>query len=276
MLKMKKKIRLLMCDIDGTLVTKGGQPGEKTAEALRRFHEEGVLLGLASGRPVDKRTIGKFREWHFDFDPDIVIGVNGCEVWDRFSNIKHKYDYLPKEETRKILDFMWPLGVNACVFEDGYDHVLARKRDWMVEESMNRNRSNVEFVDKERFCLNDDPKIEFHYEEDKYEEKIQELIKAHPSDKYTCIKSFTGTMEFMKPGVSKGVALQRICKELKIPLEEVVACGDMDNDIAMLEAAGTGICLANGSDETKKAADHVTEKGVTEDGLGEFLLKMYF
>ena len=43
-----------------------------------------------------------------------------------------------------------------------------------------------------------------------------------------------------------------------------------------LEKAGTGICLANGSEKTKKAADYVTEKDVVHDGLGEFLLKKYF
>ena len=71
---MINKPKLLICDIDGTLTVKGGQPGPKTFEALRRFHEEGVMIGLASGRPVDHRTIGKIKEWGYDFDPDIVIG----------------------------------------------------------------------------------------------------------------------------------------------------------------------------------------------------------
>lgn len=275
-LLMMKKIKLLICDLDGTLVEKGGKPMPKTEEALKRFHKEGVLLGLASGRPVDQRTIHKFRDWGYDFDPDIVIGVNGAEIWDYQSRKKRKYNYLPKEETRKILDFMWDLDINVAVFEDGYDHVLAKRLDWMVQESMNRNKSNVEFADKERFCRNDIPKIEFHYEEEKYEELIQKRVKEHPSENYTCIKSYKGTLEFMKPGVDKGAALEIVCRDLNIPLEEVVACGDMDNDIAMLKKAGTGICLANGSSATKKAADYVTLNDVHHDGLGEFLLSHYF
>ena len=270
---MKRDIRLLICDIDGTLVEKGGTPIGKTAESLQILHDEGVLLGLASGRPVDKRTIGKFAAWGFDFDPDIVIGVNGCEVWDRFSKKKRKYNYLPKEETAKILDFMWPLDVNVCVFEDGYDKVLARRYDWMIEESMNRNKSNVEFVAKERFCVNDIPKLEFHYEEDRYEKQIMDLIAEHPSENYVWTKSYTGTLEFMKPGIDKGVALKMICAELDVPLDLVVACGDMDNDIPMLKEAGTGICLANGSDSTKAAADYVTKNDVSHDGLGAFLFE---
>ncbi len=270
---MDIKLRLLICDIDGTLVEKGGVPTGKTARILRILHDKGVLLGLASGRPVDQRTIGRFAAWGFDFDPDIVIGVNGCEVWDRFSKKKRKNNYLPKEEARKILDFMWPLDVNVCVFENGYDKVLARRYDWMIEESMNRNKSNVEFVDKDRFCVNDIPKLEFHYDEDKYEKQIMDLVKKHPSENYVWIKSFTGTLEFMKPGIDKGIALKMICRELGIPLESVIACGDMDNDIPMLKAAGIGICLANGSDATKDAADYVTKNDVNHDGLGEFLFE---
>ena len=138
---------------------------------------------------------------------------------------------------------------------------------------MNRNKSNVEFVAKERFCVNDIPKLEFHYEEDRYEKQIMDLIAEHPCENYVWTKSYTGTLEFMKPGIDKGVALKTICAELDVPLELVVACGDMDNDIPMLKEAGTGICLANGSDSTKAAADYVTKNDVSHDGLGEFLFE---
>jgi Cof subfamily protein (haloacid dehalogenase superfamily) len=268
-----KRPELLMCDIDGTLVEKGGVPEGKTRKILQILHDEGVMLGLASGRPVDQRTIGRFRNWGYDFDPDIVIGVNGCEIWDKISKQKRKFNYLPKEMTRKILDYMWDLDINVCVFEDGYNKVLARRKDWMIEESMNRNKSNVIFADKERFCENDIPKLEFHYNEEEYEDIINELLSHHKDEGYVWIKSFYGTLEFMKPGIDKGIALEMICKELSIPLKEVIACGDMDNDIAMLKKAGVGICLANGSKLTKEAADFVTENDVYHDGLGEFLFE---
>ena len=270
-----RTIKLLICDIDGTLAIKGGDLMPLTRKALEEFHARGTLLGLGTGRPVDKRTIGKFKDWGLDFDPDLVIGLNGCEIWYRKDNRKERYMLLEKEEVRKILDFMWDLDVNVSVFEDGYDKVLARRKDWMIEESMNRNRSNVEFVGKERFCQNDVCKLEFHYDE-KIEDQIFERIAQHPTDRYVFTKTFTGTLEFMKPGVDKGVALEIACKEFGISLEETIACGDMDNDIPMLQKAGIGICLANGSDNTKKAADYVTEHDVYHDGLGDFFYRHHF
>ena len=270
-----KKISLLICDIDGTLAIKGGDLMPLTRKMLESFHNNDVLLGLGTGRPVDERTIGRFKEWGLDFDPDLLIGMNGCEIWYQRDNRKERYMLLEKEEVRKILDFMWDLDVNVSVFEDGYNKVLARRKDWMIEESMNRNRSNVEFVDKERFCRNDVCKLEFHYDE-KIEDQIFERIAAHPSDRYVFTKTFAGTLEFMKPGVDKGVALEIACRELGIPLTETVACGDMDNDIPMLQKADIGICLANGSENTKKVADYVTEQDVYHDGLGDFFYRHYF
>jgi len=50
-----------------------------------------------------------------------------------------------------------------------------------------------------------------------------------------------------------------------------MAFGDMDNDIAMIAAAGWGVCMANGCDAAKAVADAVTEYGVLEDGMGRYL-----
>ena len=269
---MLENTKLLICDIDGTLTIKGGDLMPKTRKLLEVCHEKGILLGLATGRPVDQRTTGRFRTWGLDFDPDLVIGVNGCEIWYQKEKKKERQHLLEKEEVRRILDYMWDLDVNVVVFEDGYDKVLAKRLDWMIEESMNRNKSNVEFVDKERFCQKDVVKLEFHYDE-KYEKQIYDLIAKHPSDKSVCIKSFTGTLEFMKPGIDKGVALQIACEKMNIKAEDVIACGDMDNDIPMLKEAGISICLANGSEATKKAADYITEYDVYHDGLGSFFEK---
>ena len=56
-----------------------------------------------------------------------------------------------------------------------------------------------------------------------------------------------------------------------IPLDEFIAFGDLDNDIALLEKAGWGVCLLNGSDKTKAVAQAVTEYDVRHDGVGHYL-----
>ena len=273
MLYRNKDIKLLICDIDETLTGKGGDLFPLGIEALNYFHSKGVLLGLATGRPIDKRTINKFKTWGLNYDVDVLIGLNGCETYIAKTKTKKIVAKIDKEEMKRIIDFMWPLNINAIVFENGYDRVYARRMNWMLEDSIKRNNSNVEIVDKERFYEKDFCKIEFPCENDEQIKLVEEAISKNPSDKSEVIISYKGTYEFMPVGVSKGTALEKLCEELNISLDNVMACGDMDNDALMLEKAGIGVCLKNGSDFAKSKADYVTKYNVSEDGLGRFLME---
>lgn len=97
------------------------------------------------------------------------------------------------------------------------------------------------------------------------------VVNAHPSVYWDSVRTFPGTVEFVKPGLDKGVALRRYSERNGIPLGEIMTFGDMDNDIALLREAGWGVCMQNGCDAAKAVADAVTEYGVTEDGMGRYL-----
>ena len=58
---------------------------------------------------------------------------------------------------------------------------------------------------------------------------------------------------------------------MSIGMDEIVAFGDMDNDIELLKEAGWGVCLKNGSEATKAVADEITEYSCTEDGMGRYI-----
>ena len=59
-------------------------------------------------------------------------------------------------------------------------------------------------------------------------------------------------------------------------MKDVVAFGDMSNDNPMLLAAGTGVCLKNGAQDTKDCADYITDYTNNEDGLAKFINKYIF
>jgi hydroxymethylpyrimidine pyrophosphatase-like HAD family hydrolase len=80
----------------------------------------------------------------------------------------------------------------------------------------------------------------------------------------------------MDPRVDKGSALRKYCTHAGITPAEVIACGDMENDIGMMKAAGLGVCLLNGSEAARSAADNVTDYPVAEDGLGRWFFKTIF
>jgi phosphoglycolate phosphatase (TIGR01487 family) len=76
----------------------------------------------------------------------------------------------------------------------------------------------------------------------------------------------TGFAIHLQPeGISKGLALRRLAADIGITLEEVLAVGDSENDLELIEAAGIGVAVANARDGVKAASDYVAEKA---DGDG--------
>ncbi len=272
---MIRKLTALFCDIDGTLTLEGGQLMPKTRQALERLHQEGVLIGIASGRPVDSRILSKASDWGLSFAFDAVIGMNGGELWDRFHDGVGKYHLLKKECTREILSFLDGLDINAYIFEDGYDCIAALRMDEAMKETIRQNNAHVVIGGIDRLCEKDTGKLEVRYRTDD-EETVMNVVSAHHSKEWTAVRTYTGTVEFIDPAVNKGLALKEFAKRNNIPAEEIMGIGDMDNDIGLVRDAGWGVCMINGSEKTKAAADDITEYDVLHDGVGEYLEKNWF
>lgn len=269
---MIPKITAIVADVDGTINVKGSKPMPRTLAALERIHEQGILFGTASGRPFDHRSLDKAKEWGLSFEFDMAIGMNGGDLWDKAHEDVEHIMLLSKNYIGEICEFMWSLDCNVIVYEDAYNHVLAKRLDAKLEQSIYRNGSKVEIVTPDTMALKDTGKIEIQYDE-AIDDQIMAVVNAHSSPNWSAVRTFPGTVEFMTPGLDKGVALRRYSERNGIPINEIMAFGDMDNDIAMIAAAGWGVCMANGCDEAKAVAKAVTDYGVLEDGLGRYLEK---
>ena len=267
---MIEKVTAVIADVDGTLNVKGTTPMPRTLDALERLHERGVLFGTASGRPRDHRALDKAHDWGLSFEFDLAIGMNGGDLWDRFHEGIEHIMLLKKEYIAEICEFMWPLDCNVIVYENAYDHVLVKRFDEMQLASMERNSSHPEKATIAQMALKDTGKIECQYRPE-LDDEIMAVVNAHPSPYWDSVRTFAGCVEFVAPGLNKGVAVRRFSERNNIPLNEIMAFGDMDNDIAMLETAGWGVCLANGCDKAKAIADAITEYPVLEDGVGRYL-----
>lgn len=91
-------LKLMAADIDATLCgRKVGTLGPVTKQALIDLHEQGVLLGIASGRPIWEGVEEHFREWNLGFQFDFLIGMNGSEIMDTNTGKTDYYYSLNKE-----------------------------------------------------------------------------------------------------------------------------------------------------------------------------------
>ena len=273
---MIRKMTAFVADIDGTLVNKGKEMLPRTREALERLHRQGVLIGPASGRPLDRRTLDKNKEWGLSFEFDLAIGMNGGDLWDRFHSDEIRHFYTLKKDTiREILSFMAPLDINAIVYDNGYDHVCALRMDEFMAASRDRNHSIVEIGGIDLLSCRDTGKIEVHYRPE-IEDEIMAVVNAHPSDKWISVHTYTGTVEFMDPRVNKGMGLHMFADSNNIPIEEIIGFGDMENDLELIREAGWGVCMLNGCDACKEIADDITEYEVSDDGIGRYLEDHWF
>lgn len=265
------KYKAIVADLDDTLIRKGEKIMPKGRAALKELHERGVLIGAATGRPVGENLFSRTKEWGLDFGWDFIIGMNGGEYWENTDGVLNRLYLLQPDSIKEILEILAPFDVEIVMYEDGYASVLVNKMTDKRKASQKRNNSNLVVADFDRMTQNPTGKIEVIYKPEE-EAKLMETLANHPSDKYISVITFTNTVEFVDSHVNKGLGVDVFLeKHPDIKREEILAFGDRENDIDMFKASGHSVCLLNGSEAAKAAADEITEFDVDNDGVGNYL-----
>ncbi len=245
---------ILICtDLDGTLLQRDKSVLEKDAAAIEYFKAEGGLFTFVTGRmPFYVRDI-------YDVvHPNAPIGcINGGGLYD-FG----KGEYLWTQElSRDVLELVEyadraipDLGIQVNTFDVVY---FCRENEAMKEFRAETGLPNITCDYREVSAPI--AKILFgDHDEDKIL-RLAALLGAHPrAGEYDFIRSDKMLYEILPRGIHKGVALLQLARLLGIDPSRTVAVGDYNNDIGMLRQAGLGIAVANATEETKAAADHVT------------------
>ncbi len=267
---MISKITAIVADIDGTLVNKGESMMPRTKAALEQLHAQGILLGLSTGRKINQSMFSRARDWELSFDFDVIIGMNGGQLWDKDHAEIESYYLLDTDTMKEIIRRMEPLHLNPMVYEE--DYMVTCYFDKEIHASMTRNHMDVVVTDgdSDRLCIRPNYNVLFRYDPSRTEE-VTAFAKTVDCGRYHGIATSPGIIEFMDPRVNKGMALHKYSERNNIPMDEIMAFGDMDNDKEMLREAGWGVCLLNGSDISKSMADVITEYPCTEDGMGRWL-----
>ena len=269
---METKKRLVIADIDGTLVNRDKELMPLTKQALIDLHKQGVYLGIASGRPVGDHLKSRAEEWGLGFQFDVIIGMNGGQLLDTQNNTYQEFYKLDKEVIHEILDMMRPLNLNPFVYKEG--HMLCVRMDEQTAQSAIRNREPaIPVKDESEMWSEDNAKVLFRMPDESRTPEVLAYAKAHSKPYYQSFMTGPIMIEFQDPRVNKGVALKEYCKNNGIDLKDVIAFGDATNDNAMLEVSGLGVCMKNGGADTKALADVITEYDFTEDGVGKYLFE---
>ncbi|AMC93852.1 hypothetical protein AOC36_07595 [Erysipelothrix larvae] len=262
------EVKFIIADIDGTIVNEARDLTPKTKEILQAMNKQGILFGIASGRPVDEvsRTV---HNWDLGFEADCYIGMNGAELFDLQTQKQYDYYILKKEWIKEIIDLMKPFSQEPYIYSHGV--IKCVEDNLQISKSAQHAHKDVIVVeDISELYEEDNGKVMFRLDENKMAE-VEAHFEALNLEHYKAFKTQPTLIEFANRKVSKAYALHKFCEMRGIAIEHVAAFGDTSNDNDMLEASGIGVCLKNGTDDTKAIADYITQLTNEEDGFADFV-----
>ena len=272
---MIKNIKLFVADIDGTLVNEAREMMPLTRAVLNDLHRRGILMGIASGRPVGPHLYEQKDAWRVNFDFDMWIGMNGNQVYDVHKDTYEKFYELAPQTIQEIIDMMKPIQANPFIYIG--EDMMSEEIDDEMYASMKRHHIICTKVQKTSdLWAHPTEKILFRLKDAADMPAAEELAAQHPSKDYTAFKTQPTMLEFQDPRVNKGLGVERYCMHNNISLDEVIAFGDMSNDNGMMTTAGWSVCLKNGADDTKALANEITEYDNDHDGLGHYMIDHWY
>lgn len=267
---MEKK--LLVLDIDGTLVNSQKEITPKTKEAVLACMEKGHACMLASGRPLPGMEWAA-GELEFERFGGYLLSFNGARIikFDTKEVLVEKK--LPLELLPVIYDYAVEHGCGLVSYDDRA-LISANGINQYVEIESHINRMPiVEVPDFPHYFKGAVNKCLLCTEPGQAERAVPELQKLL-GDGVEVYRSEPFFVEIVPKGVDKAAAIDQMLPILGIARENVIACGDGFNDCSMIRYAGVGVAMGNAQQAVKEAADVITGTN-DEDGLVPIIEKYF-
>ena len=265
---MKKFEGIVLCsDLDGTILENETTIHPENLEALAYFRKHGGKFTVATGR--QRKNAMRFLEV---LEPDLpIITANGSMIVDYRQNEVLWYCSLP-EETECFLQDLLKRFDNASpalvtreevyflrVTEEAKGYRAAEQLQCFVAETKDIEKPWVKLVSCQNKALTGE--IREYYRNSVW------------ADAFKFIRSGNYYFEALPLGANKGVALEKLSEMCGFSLSDTVAVGDNENDAEMLEVAGLGCAMENGSPEAKENADFVTLSN-KDGGVAHLIYKL--
>ncbi len=246
-------IKLVIADVDGTLVTKSKQLTAQTSEAVARLRAGGVMFTVTSGRPP--RGMASLVA-PLKLTAPLAAFNGGIYVKPDLKTVLAQHT-IPPEVAKLSVDYLLKAGLDVWVYQ-GVEWFLRNPEAFRVA----RERSNVGFdpivVKDLHGVLEASIKIVGVSEDRSLVERCEAELGARLGGDASAARSTSFYLDVTHPEANKGMVLREASRLLHIPLEQIAAVGDMSNDVPMLSVAGLGIAMGNANEDVQRVARHVT------------------
>lgn len=255
----QRDIRLLLADVDGTLVTQDKVLTEAAKAAARALHDAGIMLAITSGRPP--------RGMSMLIEPlalkGAIAGFNGgVFVHPDLSVIEsHTLDPATAKQAVKL------------ILDQGLDAWVYTEEEWLIRDEA------APHVARETWTVKFDAKVVASFTEGHLAHAVKivgvsddfDLVAACEKvaqntlgEKASAARSQPYYLDVTHPLANKGTVVATLSKLLNIPSARIATIGDMPNDVRMFRNSGFSIAMGNSSDEVKAQASAVTDSNENE------------
>jgi Cof subfamily protein (haloacid dehalogenase superfamily) len=252
--KERASARLLALDLDGTLLRRDGSISASTVCALRAARARGLTLLFVTARPPRRARLVSDAS---DLSGVAICG-NGSILYDLKSNTVLQQERLRPEHASLLVESLRTAVPDvAFAVEVGLRYGCDANYSILAEHANDRVDPLMRRADAVELCREGVTKL-IVQQLDWPLPELLEMTRVFASSRATVTHSGSHFVEVTAPGVSKAWALQNYCSSRGIAAAEVIAFGDMPNDLPMLRWAGCGVAVANAHPEVLAAADLVT------------------
>ncbi|MFN2537638.1 MAG: HAD family hydrolase [Mycobacteriales bacterium] len=255
--------RLVASDLDGTIVRSDGTISARTVAALGAVEAAGVPFVMVTGRPVRwMKQISEMTGHH-----GVAICANGALAYDLHSEQVVRSSPLSPAAAREVVAALREAvpGIAFAVerLHEGFAHEPTYRPRW--DSSDARIEAPID-----QLLTDDVVKLLARHEGIGSDELLAAALATGVSGATFTHSSGDGLLEMSAVGVSKASGLAAFAADAGVAAEDVVAFGDMPNDLPMLSWAGYAVAVANAHPEVLAAADFVTGSN-DEDGVADVL-----
>jgi Cof subfamily protein (haloacid dehalogenase superfamily) len=266
-----QKIKLLLADVDGTLVTQDKVLTEQAIAASHELQEAGVTLALTSGRPP--------RGMSMLIAPlkleGAIAGFNGGVFVNPDLSVidSHLLDFRTAKETLQL------------ILDQGLDAWLYTETEWLIRDA------KAPHVARETWTVKFDARVVSGFTDEQLKDAVkivgvsddlakvaacEKLAQQKLGDRASAARSQPYYLDVTHPQANKGAVVLTLAELRNIKPEEIATIGDMPNDVLMFRKSGMSIAMGNASDEVKSQATEVTDSNQDEGfakAVRKFILK---
>lgn len=263
---MKKNIKLIAIDMDGTLLNDANEITRENQEAIKAASAQGINVVLSTGRPY----VGIHPEELAPLGISYAITANGSAVYTVPDKKCIYTSSMSWELVCPIIRELQKLDIQYDAFIDGCR--FGQRSCFPVIDKLAMPEATKEYIrtsgspqedlaayiesnrlDVQKMTLNFYPLEDGSYKD---RDTVARLLTQNP--KITFVSGGYHDIEFTKEGTTKALGLRYLADMLGVSIEETMAIGDTENDMDMLQAARLSVAMGNAIDELKSAADFVT------------------